>query len=415
MWLSVSELLDNVLFIIFPLLAYHVFWHEDKLDRQSTVFPKLFFILLISLIATMSFPVTYTNEYTYDLRIIPITCMFLYGHTISGLTLTTIMLIYTIIIDSSQILPNLIGNYFIAIVLLLIAKKFYDSGGLLRKILLITGFYGLITLSRTVYFFITGLTDQLKFTLILTLITWITLLMVLFLIEKMEKQFVIQREIQNYEKMNAVSQLAASVTHEIRNPLTTVKGFLQILSSNESLSDKNRSYVDISVEELNRAEHILNEYLSYSRNDKTFCEHLNVSKLLNNLIDIVGTYAHSRGVIIDANVEDELNVRASKHDIQQLFLNIMKNGIEAMNHGGRMTVLAKQHVNFIVIKIRDSGKGIPKDAIKKLGTPYYTTKSDGTGLGLTVCFEIIRRMKGDIQVTSKPDEGTTFTIYLPNA
>ncbi|MGP4082979.1 ATP-binding protein [Pseudalkalibacillus sp. R45] len=411
MWIIIKDILVNVLFILFPALFYFVFLREDGREREK-VTSKFFFVLLFSVILTMTLPAVYSDEFKYDLRIIPIILGFMYGGIFPGISLSALMLGLSYFLYPGDFYTTL-GNYIIASVVLIILSKFYHTQSTKVKLFILTGFYFVIAGLRAIYFIANGYFDQVEITIYLSAITLFTLICVIALIEALNRQIMLQRELEHIEKMNAISQLAASVAHEIRNPMTTVRGFLQILSGSKEIPEADRSFITISIAELDRAQTIINEYLSLSKPQKNDLEVIDFSKVINDSIQVISTYAIINNVEITKSVDEALKVKCYKHEVQQVLINIMKNGIEAMEGSGKMHVSAVRKDQWVEVIIQDNGSGIPNDQLKRLGTPYFSTKEKGTGLGLTVSFEIVKRMNGTIDVQSQVDQGTTFTIRLP--
>jgi two-component system, sporulation sensor kinase B len=224
----------------------------------------------------------------------------------------------------------------------------------------------------------------------------------------------LQKELQRAEKMNAIGQLAASVAHEIRNPMTVVKGFLQIFQQKENFSEDDKGYVQLMISEMNRAEMIINDYLSLARPDMEQNEQIDCAHCLTNLVELLSSYALlTNNINIELNVCEKAYVKGNKNELNQVMLNIMKNGIEAMKGGGTLRVQLSKDLEFVHIEIADTGIGMTDDELARLGTPFYSLKEKGTGIGLMVSYQIIEKMKGKVTVTSQKGEGTTFVISLP--
>ncbi|MBS8264578.1 HAMP domain-containing protein [Mesobacillus boroniphilus] len=223
----------------------------------------------------------------------------------------------------------------------------------------------------------------------------------------------LQQELQRAEKMNAIGQLAASVAHEIRNPMTVVKGFLQIFLSKE-MSEEDHMYLKLMIEELNRAETIINDYLSLARPDVGKLEIINGSEMTEQVMDLMSSYAMmSKNISLHIEIRDQVNIRGNKSELKQVLINILKNGIEAMGDGGKLSMTLKKQGDFGVFIIEDTGIGMTAEELSRLGTAFYSLKERGTGMGLMVCYQIVERMKGQIKVSSKKGEGTTFEIMVP--
>lgn len=226
----------------------------------------------------------------------------------------------------------------------------------------------------------------------------------------------VQKELQHAEKMNAIGQLAASVAHEIRNPLTVVKGFLQIFSTKEKMSKEEVMFIGLMIEEINRAESIINDYLELAKPDMAKSERIDGSDLTVKAIDLMSTYAMmSKNIVLRSDIQPNVNVKGSKNELKQVLINILKNGIEAMKEGGELELTLKDDGRNAIFTISDTGIGMTAEELDRLGTAFYSLKEKGTGMGLMVCYQIIERMRGRIEVYSNKGEGTTFKVYVPLA
>lgn len=223
----------------------------------------------------------------------------------------------------------------------------------------------------------------------------------------------LQQELQRAEKMNAIGQLAASVAHEIRNPMTVVKGFLQIFLSKE-LGEEDHMYLKLMIEELNRAETIINDYLTLAKPDVGKVETIEGGKMAEQVMDLMSSYAMmSKNISLHTEIKEQVKIKGNKSELKQVLINILKNGIEAMDDGGKLSMTVERQGDFGVFMIQDNGIGMTEEELSRLGTAFYSLKERGTGMGLMVCYQIIERMKGQIKVSSIKGEGTTFEIMVP--
>lgn len=212
------------------------------------------------------------------------------------------------------------------------------------------------------------------------------------------------------EKLSVAGQLAAGIAHEIRNPLTAIKGFLQLMHGE---IEKDNQYFEIIFSELNRIEMILSELLMLAKPQETVFEKANVKTILLEVVTLLETEAILRNIVIEKKFSDEnQEVVCDKNQLKQVFINLIKNAIEAMPNGGTVTISTKSENFSIVIEIKDEGEGIPKELLERLGEPFLTTKEKGTGLGLMITYKIVENHKGTIDVSSS-EKGTVFTIKLP--
>ncbi|MGO4545924.1 ATP-binding protein [Paenibacillus sp. 2TAB23] len=225
---------------------------------------------------------------------------------------------------------------------------------------------------------------------------------------------VFNNELQRSEKMEIISQLAASVAHEVRNPLQVTRGFLQLLGA-KSKNDKDKSYMVLAIDELDRASEIITDFLTFAKPQLENNTLLDIREELHQIEGILIPLATMQGGIIDVKADSGLLVRGNTSKLKQALINIIKNSIESFGSEGRIEIKAYQSEdsNQVFISIKDNGEGISEEDLKKLGEPYYSKKSKGTGLGLMVTFRIIEAMQGKIIFKSTKGVGTTVTISLP--
>ncbi len=191
----------------------------------------------------------------------------------------------------------------------------------------------------------------------------------------------LQQELQRAEKMNAIGQLAASVAHEIRNPMTVVKGFLQIFLSKE-MSEEDHMYLKLMIEELNRAETIINDYLSLAKPDVGKLVIIDGSEMTEQVMDLMSSYAMmSKNISMHTEIKDQVKIRGNKSELKQVLINILKNGIEAMGDGGKLSMTLEKQGDFGVFVIKDTGIGMTAEELSRLGTAFYSLKERGTGMG----------------------------------
>lgn len=215
------------------------------------------------------------------------------------------------------------------------------------------------------------------------------------------------------DKLAVVGEMAAGIAHEIRNPLTTLKGFTQMLGMD--VSEREKPFVDLMLSELNRIELITNDFMILAKPQAIKYQHHDLKVILEHVLSIIEPQATFNNVEIESHLESQqVFVICDENQLKQVFINIIKNALESMPKAGKLTVVMERTQNHCVsIKIKDTGCGIPTHVIKRLGEPFYTLKEKGTGLGLMVSFRIIEAHHGSIEFTSKENAGTTVEIILP--
>lgn len=216
-------------------------------------------------------------------------------------------------------------------------------------------------------------------------------------------------EVDRMDRLSLVGQMAASITHEIRNPMAVIRGFMQLL--NERSEPGQQSYFRIVIEELDRANAIINDFLSLAQNRIVRKEPGNLNELLNDVIPLIWADMNMRGQVFESKLCDRMDeLELNSKEIKQLILNLARNGMEAMNDKGVLRIETRNLADTVQLRVIDSGVGIPKEKQERLFEPFYTTKTNGTGLGLALCLSIVERHNGKIQIESEPGLGTTIIV-----
>ncbi|MCM2532033.1 PAS domain S-box protein [Neobacillus pocheonensis] len=215
------------------------------------------------------------------------------------------------------------------------------------------------------------------------------------------------------DKLAAVGQLAAGVAHEIRNPLTSMRGYAEFLQLDEKNPER-MEFLGIILDEIERVNTIVEDFMVLAKPKAVELEEKNVVPVIKNVVSLLEFEARKKNVRLTFDCNHEIiQIDCDENRLKQVFLNFIKNGIEAMPNGGELHVKTIIHDNNVQISIQDTGVGIPKEKLKNLGEPFYTTKKNGNGLGLMVSFKIIESHNGKVFVESELNKGTTFNILLP--
>jgi signal transduction histidine kinase len=210
----------------------------------------------------------------------------------------------------------------------------------------------------------------------------------------------LEKEMSRLDRLNLIGEMAAGIAHEIRNPMTTVQGFLQLSRNNsDNLSTE---IIDLMLDELKRANSIITEFLNLAKNKVSVKKKQNLNSILEALSPLIQAEAFrsSKHVKLDLNQCPDIFI--DQKEIRQLILNIALNGLDAMSSNGKLTIRT-------YTEIKDKGQGISPDVLQKFATPFFTTKETGTGLGLAICYSVAKRHHAEIDITTG-DEGTIFSI-----
>ncbi|KEO82402.1 PAS domain S-box protein [Tumebacillus flagellatus] len=229
----------------------------------------------------------------------------------------------------------------------------------------------------------------------------------LVLITDITDRMMFEKEMARLERLNLIGEMGAGIAHEIRNPMTTVRGFLQM--SKKSEHPPSHEYIDLMVEELDRANAIITEFLTLAKNKTTNRELTN----LNAIVDAIFPLIQAEALLCDKDVQLDLgdvpSLELDEKEIRQVILNLALNGLEAMSCGGLLKIRTVLEAQGVVLEIHDQGPGIPPEILEKIGTPFVTTKETGTGLGLAVCYSVAARHGASIEVKTG-ESGTTFWV-----
>jgi two-component system sporulation sensor kinase B len=415
-----EDILLNALLILSPILFFQALFpstHFVKGKKQ-----RIYWGILSGLIAIlcMKFPI-YNNEIIWDLRNVPIMFSYFYGGFLSGFLTFISLISYRATLGLGV---PFINALFVMLFILFVLSKvtpLYRNLSLLMKIYItiaanilfntvgfIMSYYYLYSIDEERFLLI----DFFQVYIITLIISSIIISVVIPIIEDYNKNQILKDELYKVEKLNIVSEMAAAIAHEVRNPLTVVRGFIQL--SLEKLIDSDRLFMKTAIEELDRAEHIISDYLNLAKTKTTKLEELNIAHELNSIVDLTKSLANLNSVDLICNADSKIKIYADKLQFRQVLINLIKNAIEACAKAdSKVIVSLKSEKEEVIIEVKDNGNGMSEEQLLSIGQPYFTTKESGTGLGLTVTFNLIKEMNGKLNYVSKLGEGTKAIVRLP--
>ncbi|EPD50854.1 hypothetical protein HMPREF1210_02362 [Paenisporosarcina sp. HGH0030] len=419
MW--IHTLLLNAFIIILCIFCYQIFW----LDKDSNKVRNKVLISFLSSISTVlciTFPFSFHLGYIYDLRLIPILLAFLYGGLRSFIFVTFVYLSYRFYLGGNGFFPSFIIMV-ILFVSIIVIVYFVKPAKLEKR----RKFFGtLLILISTITFSVFAIMTEIKidgtagsvriqFLCSYIVINILTGLFSIYLIEGMIEKYKMKEKIQRAEKFYIISELAASFAHEIRNPLTTISGFIQLVHKDEISETHKDEYLQVVQQELEKAQLIIDDYLSLGKpQNNVIKDSLDIRLIVNQVINNISPLASLHNIEIKSSINDSLSINANADKIKQCLINIIKNGIEAMANGGMLRINVKKRKNSIVIEIIDSGIGMSPEEVKRIAMPFYSLKEEGTGLGTMIAYGIIKELNGDIEIKSEKGKGTCFSIIIPS-
>ncbi len=231
---------------------------------------------------------------------------------------------------------------------------------------------------------------------------------VLSLITDITERIKMVQKMARMDQLNLVGEIAASIGHEIRNPMTSVRGFLQMFDENQ----EHREYKEIfalMIEELDRANLIITEFLSLAKNKMAVLKEQNLNTIIENIFPLMVANALAQDKSLELELGNIPLLLLDEKETRQLLFNLVRNGLEAMNHGGKVFIATYIEEDEVVLRVRDQGPGIEPGIIEKIRDPFFSTKESGTGLGLTICYSIAERHKAAIEIETSAI-GSSFYI-----
>jgi len=410
----IKTLMSNFMFICIPPIVYFLYW--ANIEKKNDHFPPIliFIGLSISMILCMSFPVRYMEHYTFDFRQVLLVLGVFYGGAKIGGALLVLLITYRYLIggDGFYIALSVSGTLYVT---LLYIKSKFELNSLYKIFLALTVSTIVVPLFIKFVLYL-GNFYSLKALFIFSsfiIIQSIVIFLLIYLIEFVINHFKMEKQLQESEKMRVVSEIAASVSHEVRNPLTTVKGMLQLLGDADVSQEKKQEFVHLALTELNSAVRIISDYLTFAKPQLTNIKQLNLANECQHVVNVLTPYANFHQVDLVYNSNSDCIIIGDSQKLRQSLINLVKNCIEASTKG-TVEITTSIIREKAIIEIRDTGIGMSKEQIKRLGTPYYSTKEKGTGLGTMVSFSLIKAMSGSIAIESEINKGSLFVISFPS-
>ncbi|RAZ81504.1 GAF domain-containing sensor histidine kinase [Planococcus halotolerans] len=221
-----------------------------------------------------------------------------------------------------------------------------------------------------------------------------------------------EKELKRLANLDLIGQMAAGISHEIRNPMTTVRGFLQLLKTDELLVP-HAGHFNLMIDELDRANAIITEFLSVGNTRTSDMKMMNLNTIIHDISPIIKIDTFNQNKHLEIYTQEIPDLLLNHNEIRQMIINLYRNGLEAMEEGQTLTIgTYVENDNCVMLAVQDQGSGIDSEIIEKIGTPFYTTKDEGTGLGLGICYAVAARHNATIEIETGP-EGTIFFTRFP--
>ncbi|WP_191559683.1 ATP-binding protein [Metabacillus idriensis] len=410
-----EKLTLHVLIVLVPVLIYTVLF-ENRRIASSPYFSGVLYGIAAFLCMIFSF---YDYGLYWDLRYVPMVLALLYGGPAAGLIVFAFILLARTYIGGEALLFGYISAFLALIGPFLFSRRFIKYRPRKRvQLSIIIGFWpALVQLFILIVFLFTsrytfnGSKELLFYVLVFGILQVFAIGIAAMLLEASIDRRMMKQEIIRTEKLNTLGELAASIAHEVRNPLTVVKGFLQLMEKEKK--NHNEEYLSLILSELGRAETILNDYLNFAKPQLKKIEKFQLSEVIYDVIYLLNALAVKQGVLLNYQMQPNLYIETDRSQLKQALVNLIKNAIEATPQGGKVRVNLHSRNGQAYTVISDTGKGMTTEQLSRIGTVFYTTKDKGTGLGTTVSLRIIETMNGRVTYKSEYGYGTEVTMILP--
>jgi two-component system, sporulation sensor kinase B len=376
---------------------------------------KVYYGLLGALggLVCMFYPIETLGGTRFDFRMIAILIITLYGGWLSGAIVLGSVTVFRYLIGGDFLYIGIAVSIVAFLTAIIFRKKFLKSES---RILIgsLCCFCYCIIFSSIIYFSVPFL--EVPFYCIYFISSLLTYVALIFVIENLiniNKRF---EEMVYIDKLNMIGQLTASIAHEIRNPLSTVRGFIQFLS-HETEDEQFKKFSPLILEELDRTNSIITNYLKVAKPGEFHLTDVSLHNVISDCVQLMRPFASFSNVSIEIDNIKPTYVRGDEQHLKQAIMNVMKNGIEACDEQGTIKIDLNEdsYKKAVILKISDDGRGMSEEQLKHIGLPFYTTKTKGTGLGSMVTNKIIREMQGKIEYESEINKGTTVNIIFSSA
>lgn len=394
------------IFITFPLIVYLFYVaHNKNIEKlENDLFLGLG--LFSSMYLLIKLGHNFLGEKNLLLINIPIILAYIKNRKIEAVILSIIAVFYYQY-SSNQTIIILIFEYIIYFIIYILRHK--------NIIKLNDYIFGAILIGLKLFAYILNIdltTNILKEMFIILALSYLIMVFVIFILKKGDDILKYHMTFKELEKEKQIRLSLFKITHEIKNPLAVCKGYLDMLNTN-NLEQCNR-YIPIIKEEIDRTLLLLQDFLSVSR-IKLELDMLDINLLLEEALNSLETLLKEKNIKLEFNEEDEIYINGDYNRLMQVLINIVKNSIEALEdrENGLISVKTKVTDNDVYIYFIDNGIGITEENLKKISEPFFTTKVKGTGLGISLSYEIIEAHKGKIKYESEYNKGTKVTIKIP--
>lgn len=405
----IKDIILNLILITFPILVYLVLVCYRENINNSNKDTLLTIALITSLYLCLKYIPSEVNTKVLLFCNIPIVIAYMKKKHYLGIFLSIANVLYSYYVLNIEVIIMIIKYLSYLVLYLCARKKNLSSGSFILSIAIIQGFF----LSFE-YFFkdIKVSVNDFILLLIIVFIYYFTTFSILYLFKVMDKIESLNTTIKMLEKDKKIKDALFKLTHEIKNPLAVCKGYIDMIDLNKE--EKALKYISIMKQEINRSLNIISDFVEYNK-IKVVKEQIDLNCLLDDVYDSFKILMTNKKIKLEYKNRDdqEIYFNGDYERLKQVIINILKNAYEACTENGKVEISSNLYKNYLDILIEDNGIGMDEETLKNIKEMFYTTKQNGTGLGVALSNEIIKSHNGELLFTSEPNKGTKVTIRLP--
>lgn len=405
----IKDIILNLILITFPILVYLVLVCYRENINNSNKDTLLTIALITSLYLCLKYIPSEVNTKVLLFCNIPIVIAYMKKKHYLGIFLSIANVLYSYYVLNIEVIIMIIKYLSYLVLYLCARKKNLSSGSFILSIAIIQGFF----LSFE-YFFkdIKVSVNDFILLLIIVFIYYFTTFSILYLFKVMDKIESLNTTIKMLEKDKKIKDALFKLTHEIKNPLAVCKGYMDMIDLNKE--EKALKYINIMKQEINRSLNIISDFVEYNK-IKVVKEQIDLNCLLDDVYDSFKILMTNKKIKLEYKNRDdqEIYFNGDYERLKQVIINILKNAYEACTENGKVEISSNLYKNYLDILIEDNGIGMDEETLKNIKEMFYTTKQNGTGLGVALSNEIIKSHNGELLFTSEPNKGTKVTIRLP--
>lgn len=405
----IKDIILNLILITFPILVYLVLvCYRENIDNNNKD-TLLTIALITSLYLCLKYIPSEINTKVLLFCNIPIVIAYMKKKHYLGIFLSIINVLYSYYVLNIEVIIMIIKYASYLGLYLCARKKNLTSDSFILSIAIIQGFF----LSFE-YFFkdIKVSANDFVLLLIIVFIYYFATFSILYLFKVMDKIESLNTTIKMLEKDKKIKDALFKLTHEIKNPLAVCKGYMDMIDLNKE--EKALKYINIMKQEINRSLNIISDFVEYNK-IKVVKEQIDLNCLLDDVYDSFKILMTNKKIKLEYKNRDdqEIYFNGDYERLKQVIINILKNAYEACTENGKVEISSNLYKNYLDILIEDNGIGMDEETLKNIKEMFYTTKQNGTGLGVALSNEIIKSHNGELLFTSEPNKGTKVTIRLP--